>query len=317
MTEAGFLVIDKPEGLTSQRVVGKIKHLLGCRKVGHTGTLDPLATGVLPIALNRATRLIQYLDEDTKVYSGEIELGVESDTLDRDGEVVACHSGSLEFDREHIEAVMARYLGQTKQMAPVYSAIKSKGRPLYAYARAGIEVKPPERQVRIDKFTLLSYKAPLLAFRVVCSKGTYVRSLAADVGRDLGCGGRIWSLRREASGRFNLNQALTLEALNELVISGGKSPLLTCREVLSHLPHLQITDSELKNRVAHGMVLLKSQWPDSWLEELAGITAETEIMLLDEDGNLLALARLSGCGGDENEERGLRMSRVMKAAGSD
>jgi len=317
MIEAGFLVIDKPAGLTSQRVVGKIKQLMRCRKVGHTGTLDPLATGVLPIALNRATRLIQYLDEDTKIYSGEIELGIESDTLDRDGEVIARYSGSLDFDKEQIEAVLLRYLGQITQTAPVYSAIKSKGRPLYAYARAGVEVKPPERRIRVDEFTLLSYKVPLIAFRVVCSKGTYVRSLAADVGRDLGCGGRIWSLRREASGRFNLEQAISFEVLSDMILSGEEPPLLSSLEVLDHLPRLVLLDAGLQNRVAHGMVLPRSEWPESWSEHLTGIRAETEIMLLDEADNLLALARLSGCGNNDSVDCGLRMSRVMKAAGSD
>lgn len=310
MPEAGFLIIDKPEGLTSQRVVGKIKHLLGCRKVGHTGTLDPLATGVLPIALNQATRLIQYLDEDIKIYSGEIELGVESDTLDRDGEVIARHAGPLDFNIAAITAVLARYQGEITQTAPVYSAIKSKGRPLYAYARAGIDVKPPERQIRIDSLKLLSYEAPLLGFRVVCSKGTYVRSLAADIGRDLGCGGRIWSLRREASGGFDLDRAITLETLTKLIDAGENPPLISPLKVLGHLPKLRLADAGLKKRVAHGMALGRAEWPDSWSETLAVIMPETEIMLVDESEKLLALARLSGRAGDYS----LRMSRVMQTA---
>ena len=310
MLEAGFLIIDKPEGLTSQRVVGKIKHLLGCRKVGHTGTLDPLATGVLPIALNRATRLIQYLDENTKIYSGEIELGVESDTLDRDGEEVARHPGPLDFTVEEIAAVLDRYRGEITQTVPVYSAIKRKGRPLYAYARAGIEVKPPERQVRIDKFTLLSYKAPLLSFRVVCSKGTYVRSLAADVGRELGCGGRIWSLRREASGSFDLDRAITLETLTDRINAGEKPPLISPLAVLGHLPRLRLSDSGLKNRVAHGMALDSAEWPDSWPEILARTAPGTEILLVDEFDKLLALTCLADGGG----ARSLRMIRVMQTA---
>ncbi|MCK5914645.1 MAG: tRNA pseudouridine(55) synthase TruB [Deltaproteobacteria bacterium] len=316
MIEAGFLVVDKPEGLTSQRVVGKIKRLLDCRKVGHTGTLDPLATGVLPIALNRATRLIQYLDESRKIYSGEIELGVESDTLDRDGEVVARHAGSLDFDKAEIAAVFARYHGRITQVAPVYSAIKSKGRPLYAYARAGIEVKPPERQIEIDSFTLLSYNPPLVKFLVVCSKGTYVRSLAADVGRDLGCGGRIWSLRREASGSFTLDQAITLDALHDLVEVGGELPLLSPLEVLDHLPRLQVTDLSLKNKIAHGMALPVAEWPETWSNILSGIEPEVEILLVDEAEKLMALARFNNCLDGAEGFCGLRMSRVLLPAGS-
>lgn len=298
-----FLVVDKPQGLTSQQVVARVKRRLGCRKVGHTGTLDPLATGVLPLALNRATRLIQYLDESRKVYSGEIELGIESDTLDRDGEIVARHGGPLTCSEEEIAETFKHYLGQQAQIAPIYSAIKRQGKPLYAYARAGIEVIPPERQVEIDSFTLLSYKPPLAAFRVVCSKGTYVRSLAADVGRDLGCGARIWSLRREASGPFTLNQAISLDGLIEKIEAGENLPLLSPLEVLAHLPRLVISDSVIKERIAHGMSVSFGEF----LPQLPSLETEDEIALIDEAGTLLALARLHS--EDETEE--LRMSRVM------
>lgn len=316
MIDTGFLVIDKPEGLTSQRVVGKIKRLLGCRKVGHTGTLDPLATGVLPIALNRATRLIQYLDESRKIYSGEIELGVESDTLDRDGEVVARFSGSLDFTEAEIATVFADYFGRITQVAPVYSAIKQQGKPLYAYARAGVEVKPPEREIEIFSFALLSYKPPLVEFRVVCSRGTYVRSLAADVGRDLGCGGRIWSLRREASGGFNLEQAITLAELEGRFAAGSKVPLLSPLAVLDHLPRLQIADAKLQVKIAHGMALTLSELPDFSSSDLIGISPDIEILLVDAADNLLALARLQNATVGQAQGRCLRMSRVLIPAGS-
>ena len=298
-----FLVVDKPQGLTSQQVVARVKHRLKCRKVGHTGTLDPLATGVLPLALNRATRLIQYLDESRKVYSGEIELGIESDTLDRDGEIVARHEGPLTCNEQEIAEVFRRYLGQQTQIAPIYSAIKRQGKPLYAYARAGIEVTPPERQVEIDSFTLLSYKPPLIAFRVVCSKGTYVRSLAADVGRDLGCGARIWSLRREASGPFTLNQAIPLDELLDKIDAGESLPWLAPLEVLTHLPRLVISEIKIKERIAHGMAVPLNEMSAS----LSGAEAEGEIALIDEAGTLLALARLNL----EGETEELKMSRVM------
>lgn len=316
MIDAGFLVIDKPEGLTSQRVVGKIKRLLDCRKVGHTGTLDPLATGVLPIALNRATRLIQYLDESRKIYSGEIELGVESDTLDRDGEVVARHSGPLDFDENKIAAVFSDYVGRTTQVAPVYSAIKQKGKPLYAYARAGLEVEPPERQIEIYSFALLSYTPPLVEFRVVCSRGTYVRSLAADVGRDLGCGGRIWSLRREASGSFDLDQAVTFAALEKLVGAGEELPLLSPFTVLGHLPRLLISDVKLRDKIAHGMALSLAELPESSSTELLQIGTNVEIVLIDTADNLLALAQLQDSGDGDEAGKCLRMSRVLISAES-
>ncbi len=305
MIDDAFLVVDKPQGLTSQQVVARVKRKLGCRKVGHTGTLDPLATGVLPLALNRATRLIQYLDESRKVYSGEIELGVESDTLDRDGDIVARHEGPFECSEKEISEVFARYHGLVTQVAPIYSAIKSKGRPLYAYARSGVEVVPPERQVEIDSFTLLSYRPPLVAFRVVCSKGTYVRSLAADVGRDLGYGARIWSLRREASGPFTLDQALSLDKLMEKIAAGESLPLISPLEVLSHLPRIVVDESEIKEKISHGVAvpLDRVSTPSPILN------GRDEIVLVDETGTLLALARLDKENDSDNKE--LRMSRVM------
>ena len=308
MTDDVFLVVDKPPGLTSQQVVARVKRRLGCRKVGHTGTLDPLATGVLPLALNRATRLIQYLDESRKVYSGEIELGIETDTLDRDGEIVARHEGSLDFREKEIADIFKRYLGRQTQVAPIYSAIKRKGKPLYAYARAGVDVAPPERQVKIDSFTFLFYKPPLVAFRVVCSKGTYVRSLAADVGRDLGCGARIWSLRREASGPFTLDQAIPLDELLDKIDAGESLPMLAPLEVLTHLPRLVISASEIRERIAHGMAVPLSEISASVSE----LETEEEIALTDEAGTLLALARLN----QEGETEELRMSRVMMAQGT-
>ncbi|MCD6292518.1 MAG: tRNA pseudouridine(55) synthase TruB [Deltaproteobacteria bacterium] len=303
MTDDAFLVVDKPQGLTSQQVVARVKRRLRCRKIGHTGTLDPLATGVLPLALNRATRLIQYLDESRKVYSGEIELGVESDTLDRDGEIVARHDGPLTCSESEVAEVFRCYLGQQTQIAPIYSAIKRNGKPLYAYARAGVEVIPPERQVEIDSFTLLSYNPPLVAFRVVCSRGTYVRSLAADVGRDLGCGARIWSLRREVSGPFTLDQAISLDDLLAKIDAGEDLPWLAPLDVITHLPKLVVSESAIKDRIAHGRAVPLNEISAS----LTGLEAEAELVLIDESGTLLALARLNLAG--ENEE--LRMLRVM------
>ncbi len=299
MSRDGFLVVDKPEGMTSQQVVARIKRRLRCRKVGHTGTLDPLATGVLPIAVNRATRLIQFLDEGRKVYSGEIELGVESDTLDRDGTVIRRHDGPLDFSRGEIEAVFAGYLGEIVQVPPLYSAIKHRGRPLYAYARAGIEVEIPERRVEIFSFELLACEPPRLAFRVVCSKGTYVRSLAADIGRDLGCGALIWSLRREASGPFTLEQAVTLARFEELVEAGGEPPWRSPLEALDHLPKLTVADPQFVTMVGHGRSLPASRLKVPELED------GERVLLVDAAGDFLALAAF------DSAVAGLRMLRVM------
>ncbi len=305
MVEDGFLVIDKPEGLTSQQVVARVKRLLKCRKVGHTGTLDPLATGVLPIACNRATRLIQFLDESRKVYTGEIEFGIETDTLDRDGATVRRHPGRLTITPAAIRTVFARFLGEITQVPPLYSAIKSRGKPLYAYARAGLEVEIPERRVTIYSFELLSCDLPRAAFRVVCSKGTYVRSLAADVGRELGCGGCIWSLRREASGPFGLDQAVSLTGLEERLAAGKELPWLAPLALLGHLPRLRLDDSGLVKMVTHGRSLSLESLPTGF-----PATGDGELsVLVDNAGRLLAVAACDGAASR------LRMVRVMVASG--
>lgn len=303
MIKDAFLVIDKPEGLTSQQVVARVKRLLKGRRVGHTGTLDPLATGVLPIACNRATRLIQFLDEGRKVYTGEIEFGVESDTLDRDGTVVCRHPGPLDLTPAAIAAAFAGFTGVITQVPPLYSAIKSRGKPLYAYARAGIEVEVPERRVEIFSFELLGYELPKAAFRVVCSKGTYVRSLAADVGRQLGCGGRIWSLRREASGPFSLAAAVALEKLAELVAAGGPLPWLEPAAVLGHLPKLQLTNPGLVTMATHGRSLPLAEL--SGAGEISATADGEPLVLFDTDRRLLAIAASDAARGV------LRMLRVM------
>ncbi len=303
MAEDAFLVIDKPPGLTSQQVVARVKRLLKCRKVGHTGTLDPLATGVLPLACNRATRLIRFLDENRKVYSGEIEFGVESDTLDRDGTVVYRHPGPLDITPAAISAAFAGFSGTISQVPPLYSAIKSRGKPLYAYARAGETVEIPERRVEIHSFELLACDLPLVSFRVVCSKGTYVRSLAADVGRKLGCGGRIWSLRREASGPFDLDRALSLAELEKLVAAGRELPWRAPLAVLGHLPRLSLDDAVFVEMVRHGRSLPLAQLPP-----IPAAVGDGEVLVLvDTAGRLLALAARDAAAGC------LRMLRVMAA----
>lgn len=289
-----FLVIDKPAGLTSQQVVGRVKRWLDCRRVGHTGTLDPLATGVLPLAFNRATRLIQFLDEGRKVYSGEIELGVTSDTLDRDGQVTSVRALPADLDAVALDSAMQEFVGRCRQQVPDFSAVKKDGRPLYAYARAGVTVAAPSREIEIRGFSLLAWQPPRLSFRVECSRGTYVRSLAADLGEKLGCGGRIWSLRREASGPFELDQALTLEDLQEILQSERELPLLSPLEALRHLPRLRLNDQQAAG-VGDGVCPRLA--PEQYQELPDG-----RLLMLDQRERLLAVAEL---------ERGtLRLLRV-------
>jgi len=209
---SGFLVVDKPRGWTSHDVVDAARRWLGTRRVGHLGTLDPLATGVLPLAVREATKLVPFLSTGAKTYTGEIELGAETDTLDAEGRVLRRHAGELPSESA-LRAALAGFVGEILQVPPMYSAVKRDGVPLHRLARAGQEVPRAPKKVRIDRLTLLAWSPPRARIEVLCSTGTYVRSLAADVGAVLGCGGFLASLRRTASGPFRIQDAAPVAEL--------------------------------------------------------------------------------------------------------
>ena len=214
----GVIVVDKPSGMTSNDVVQKIKRLFFANKVGHTGSLDPLATGVLPICLGEATKFSQYLLDSDKGYISDFIFGQVTDTADADGKKVEEQDASG-VTREQLEAAIKNYLGEIKQIPPMYSALKKDGQPLYKLARKGIEVEREARDVKVYAFELLSFEAGKVAkarVRVLCSKGTYIRSLAEDVGRDLGVGAHVGTLHRIKAGQFEEDNAHTLDALEEL-----------------------------------------------------------------------------------------------------
>ncbi|MHB8827979.1 MAG: tRNA pseudouridine(55) synthase TruB [Syntrophales bacterium] len=207
----GVVVIDKPAGMTSHDVVAHVRRISGIRKVGHTGTLDPLATGVLPVCLNEATKLVQFLANDGKEYRATLLLGVRTDTLDTEGSVLSREAPLV--SRQQVEAVLKNFLGKRKQVVPRYSAVKVKGRALYDWSRRGIEVDPPEREVEIYDIRMEEFSLPEVVFTVSCSKGSYVRSFCAEAGEALGCGGCLSALRRLRSGMFTLESAITLDGL--------------------------------------------------------------------------------------------------------
>ncbi len=213
---AFFLVVDKPAGITSHDVVAILRAVTGAKKVGHTGTLDPFATGVLPLALGRATRLIQYLDEDLKIYDAHIALGARTDTGDPTGEVVA-EAPVPPLDAAQVEAVLAGFVGTRMQEPPRYSAVKVDGKRLYAYARKGEDVRAQPRPVRIDAVELLSLDGAALRVRITCGRGTYARVLADEIAVALGTVGHLSALRRERSGAFSLDRAIDLAQLAALV----------------------------------------------------------------------------------------------------
>src|SRR5579883_147112 len=215
----GIFNINKPVGMTSHDVVARVRRLTHQRRVGHAGTLDPAASGVLPICLGQATRVVEYLSEGGKAYRADIVFGAVTDTYDAEGEVI--RSAPVRLTREEIETVLPEFLGHQMQSPPMYSAIKSGGQPLYKLARAGIEVSRQARPIEITRLDLLEWQPPVLTLEVACSKGTYIRSLASDLGERLGCGAHLGGLVRLRSGPFTLDESLTLEELAQALEDGS------------------------------------------------------------------------------------------------
>ncbi|MBI4745964.1 MAG: tRNA pseudouridine(55) synthase TruB [Deltaproteobacteria bacterium] len=206
--------VDKPEGVTSHDVVDSVRRIAGTRKVGHAGTLDPFATGVLIVGINQGTKLLPFLQIDEKEYEATVRLGVETDTLDRDGRILR-ETRCPAIGYEEMERTLASFVGRQSQIPPIYSAIKRDGVPLYKLARKGIEVDIPPREIEIYEIALRSLDLPDLSFTVRCSSGTYVRGLARDIGMKVGCGGgHLKLLRRTRSGRFGADKAVPLDRLN-------------------------------------------------------------------------------------------------------
>ena len=214
LKQSGILVLDKPEGLSSAQAVGRVKKLLGACKAGHAGTLDPFATGVLVCMLNQATRLGRFLLAGNKTYRAVLHLGIATNTQDRTGQIIARHRVDAGIEGR-LADTFRRFEGEIEQYPPVYSALKHKGVPLYKLARRGRPVQKPPRQVSIAALTIESVDLPEIRFQVTCSAGTYIRSLCADIGQELGCGGHLSMLRRTASSGFGLDKAVRLSELED------------------------------------------------------------------------------------------------------
>jgi len=209
MSIDGILNINKPEGKTSYNVVARLKHLSGEKHVGHAGTLDPIATGVLPICFGQATRITQFLTDSSKKYLAQVELGVITDTFDRQGKTIERRDSS-DITVTQIEEALTHFQGVINQVPPIYSALKRQGKRYYELARAGIPIKLKPRQVEIFNLELLNCQSPLITINVDCSKGTYIRSLAHDLGQYLGCGAHLKNLTRLRCGPFYIENALSL-----------------------------------------------------------------------------------------------------------
>ena len=210
----GVLLIDKPSGLTSHDVVDKVRRKLKMKRIGHAGTLDPLATGLLIILVGKATKLSQYLMSLDKVYEGTITLGVATNTYDAEGEVMTTIPVP-ELTMDTVSKTLESFMGDQYQTPPMFSAVKINGQPIYKLARKGQEVEREPRFIRISRFETTRFESPEIDFSLDCTKGTYVRTLASDIGEKLGCGAHLSGLRRTASDRFRIEDSITLEAFQE------------------------------------------------------------------------------------------------------
>jgi tRNA pseudouridine55 synthase len=277
----GFLVIDKPQGVTSHDVVQTVRCHLKIRRVGHLGTLDPLATGVLPLAVGKATRLARFTPGGLKVYQGTIRLGFSTDTFDGEGQATS-EPVVPQVSLEQIQEISDHLLGEQLQIPPPFSAKKIAGVRSYKLARRGVEVSLPPQQICIRQFNLVPRGGSELDFEIHCSAGTYVRSVAHEVGRGLGCGAHLTRLRRTASGEFKLDRALSLPALLTLSPSDLCRHLISMNDALSAFPEV-ILDSKLQTQFAHGTDFIATA-------KVSNLSVKPLFRMVSLQGELLGLA---------------------------
>jgi tRNA pseudouridine55 synthase len=280
ITMDGVLVIDKPADWTSHDVVAKVRKITRIKKVGHTGTLDPFATGVLPLTMGRATRLTNYFLASDKHYRGIIRFGFATTTFDLEGEPLG-EDTHPQLDRHDLEEVFKKYTGSVVQTVPPYSARKVNGQPMYRYARKGIAMAPATKQVQIRSLTLLDVRGCEVEFELSCAAGTYARSLAHDLGRDVGSGAHLIQLRRTRSGEFPIESAVELMGGQEFhPLEFYVERIIPMENLLRDIPSIVVSGGD-RARLLHGMDL----------NLLTGASESGEYRILDEAGHLIAVAR--------------------------
>ncbi len=247
----GIVVLDKPKGMTSNGVVNKVKTVLQTGRAGHTGTLDPFATGVLPVCIGKATKVIPFLDEDFKEYEALLRLGITTDTMDATGRVVS-EKNVGEITKELVDEIFSKFKGEIRQIPPMFSALKKDGVRLYKLAREGKSVERPPRTVVIKDLELIELNPPFIRFFVSSSRGTYIRVLGSDVANELGYGGHLVDLRRFRSGRFKLEDTISLEHLKK-----GDIRLIPINEALSHIKDINV-GREIAMQIKMGKQIRKS-----------------------------------------------------------
>lgn len=258
---SGILNINKPEGISSFDAVRKIKKITKEKKVGHAGTLDPLATGVLPICIGKATKVIDYIMNESKIYRTTLKLGITTDTYDREGSITS-ESILPPFVEDEIIKVVKSFSGRLSQVPPMYSALKINGQRLYDLARQGIEIERQPREVYIYDISIMDVNLPYIELLVHCSKGTYIRSLCYDIGAKLGCGAVMWKLQREKNGIFHIDSSINLDDLTE---DNFNEYMLTTEEVLAKYPSV-VLDEYFTKLFINGVAIHNKKLIDTIIE---------------------------------------------------
>jgi tRNA pseudouridine55 synthase len=293
---SGVLLLDKSPGLTSNQALQRAKRLFEVRKAGHTGSLDPLASGILPICLGEATKLGCYLLDADKTYWVRARLGVTTNTGDADGDILSERPVPV-VELSLLQTVLQRFSGTIRQVPPMFSALKHQGQRLYALARRGIEVERPPRKVTIFELALLDLGPDSLDLKVVCSKGTYVRSLVEDIGRALGCGAHVQALRRTAVGPFSVDQAYTIEVLESLPAEPRSAALLPADVIVSHWPKV-VLNQEMAGFFSQGQPVFVPKAPTS-----------ERLRVYRQDGSFLGIGQIDAGGR-------VAPKRILYSAGS-
>lgn len=289
----GVMLLDKPRGIGSQIALQQVRRVLRAAKAGHTGTLDPLADGLLPLCFGAATKFAQIHLEADKAYRAVLQLGVTTTTCDGEGQVESRRPVEG-IDAQRLRAALDRFIGAIDQVPPLHSALKRDGRPLYAYARAGEHVEVAPRPVRIDAIEVVSLDGDLLTLDVRCGKGTYIRSLARDIGEALGCGAHLAALRRTASGPFRVEQAVALDAVRELDADAAQGLLLPADALVADWPRVDL-DLSQTGAMLHGRSLALDLNLPLGSVRLYGVDAQDQPCFLGAatwDGSVLAPQRL-------------------------
>jgi tRNA pseudouridine55 synthase len=284
--------LNKPKGITSRQAVTKVKHIFAARKAGHAGTLDPIATGILLVCLNEATKITRFLTDADKEYLAVMKLGERTDTLDSEGKIIY-KAPHFTLDRNLIETVLERFRGAIKQIPPMYSAIKVAGSPLYRLARKGIEIERQHRNVNIYELDMVSFAPPFLEIRALCSKGTYIRTLCDDIGIALGIGAHVVELKRTKIGDFVLEDSAKLDELPH-----KEKSIYSIEASLSHFKDIILSSRDFI-RALNGAMIAP--------ENLHELQADSYLRLKNPDGKLFAIGKSSALG----EGSGIKIERLL------